>query len=267
VALQGNGQILLGGDFFTVNGAIRNRFARIHNDSAIRQLSVPDATSLLWTRGGSAPDFTQVTFERSNGAAWVLLGQGARVGTSSNWQLTGLNLTGTGTIRARGRTGTGYLSAGGGLIEQQQPYNFLTGFALWAHNNIPAGQDASFAGDWNSDGITNGVDYVFGNARISLTGLGKILAPPGIPSDMDVHLERNPTLALADWTPVASWVNGAAPTFAPGVSLVSGEVRDSFIGPRAFYRYRIVLRSAQQASGREGAARPHRREGGSRIAA
>ena len=130
VALQADGKVLLGGDFIAVNGVPRNRFARISNDLPVRQLTVPDANTVLWTRGGSAPDFTQVTFERDSGSAWVLYGPGTRVGTTSNWQLTGLNLAGGGIIRARGRTSSGYLSGGAGLIEQQQTYNVVNPNAL-----------------------------------------------------------------------------------------------------------------------------------------
>lgn len=153
VALQADGRVLLGGDFFTVNGSIRNRFARIGNDTATRTLTVPNTTSISWTRGGTAPDLTQVTFERSNGAAWTLLGAGTRVGTTANWQLTVSSLTGTtGTIRARGRTASGYLSGGGGLIEQQQTYNF-------------------FQSDSDGDGLPDGWEFAnFGNLAQTASG-------------------------------------------------------------------------------------------------
>lgn len=129
VALQADGKVLLGGEFFTVNGTIRNRFARINNDLPIRQLTLPNGTTVLWTRGGSAPDLTQVTFERDSGSAWALIGPGVRVGASS-WQITVLNLAGGGIIRARGRTSSGYLSGGAGLIEQQQAYSVVNPNAI-----------------------------------------------------------------------------------------------------------------------------------------
>ena len=115
-------------------------------------------------------------------------------------------------------------------------------FATWAAANIPAGQDATFNGDGNRDGILNGVAYVFGTTRLNPTGKGKVLAPLTIPADVDVYLDRSPTLAAATWTPVASWVNAAAPVFASGVTLVSGEIRDTIAVPKAFYRYRVVKR-------------------------
>ena len=243
VALQPDGKVLLGGEFFTVNGTIRNRFARINNDLPVRPLTVVNATSVLWTRGGSAPEFTQVSFEVFSGGAWTQLSAGTRVGTTANWQFTGYNLTNTaGTIRARGRTAAGYLSGSGGQIEQQVPFNFLTGFALWAFTNIPSGQNTTFTSDANGDGLSNGLTYIFGTAPIRFTSPGRIPAPATIPADVDVYCERTTTFAANGWTPVASWVNGAAPVLASGVTLVSGEVRDSFPGPRASYRYRALQR-------------------------
>lgn len=116
------------------------------------------------------------------------------------------------------------------------------GYATWSAANIPAGQNAAFDADWNRDGILNGVAYVFGSTRFSPTGKGGVPAPPAIPADVNLFLERSTTLAAGSWTPVASWVNGAAPALASDVSIVSGEVRDTFTGPRASYRYRVVLR-------------------------
>ena len=118
----------------------------------------------------------------------------------------------------------------------------LTGFSMWASQNIPAGRDATFAGDWNGDGIPNGIAYVFGNTPVSPTGRGKIPVPPSIPADVDVYLDRS--LDLVGWlTGRVSWVNGGAPTFASiYFSIVGGEVVDTNTSYKAFYRYRVVQR-------------------------
>ncbi len=117
-----------------------------------------------------------------------------------------------------------------------------TGYAQWAATNIPAGKDATFAGDWNGDGILNGASYLFGATRITTAGKGRLTAPPAIPADVDVYLDRSTTMSTSTWTAVGSWVNAAAPVFASGVTLVGGEVRDTFASRRAYYRYRIVKR-------------------------
>ncbi len=130
-----------------------------------------------------------------------------------------------------------------GFVPQILPAT-LSGFDLWASQNIPAGKDAAFAGDGNGDGIPNGVAYVFGTTRVSPTGKGKIPIPPAIPADVDVYLDRS--IDLTTWLLArVSWVNGAAPTFVNGnFSIVAGEVVDTANPPGGdlFYRYRVVRR-------------------------
>ena len=121
IALQANGQILLGGDFTTVGVSPRNVFARLLNDPATQSLSAVDTTQVLWTRGGSAPDVSQTTFELSTngGVSYTPLGGTAtRVGSTANWQLSGLSLPASGQVRARGRTAGGFGNGSTGLVEQ-----------------------------------------------------------------------------------------------------------------------------------------------------
>jgi uncharacterized delta-60 repeat protein len=118
VAVQADGRILLGGQFTSVGGTPRNNFARLLNDPATQTLSTPDATQITWTRGGSAPEVSLVSFELStdSGVTWTALGSGTRIGSTPNWQLTGLSLPGTGQLRARGRTDRG------GLVQSTASY-------------------------------------------------------------------------------------------------------------------------------------------------
>lgn len=121
VAVQADGQILLGGEFTTVGGTARNKIARLLNDPATQTLSAPSAAQVTWTRGGSAPDVSLVTFELSTngGSSYTPLGGTAtRVGSTANWQLTGLSLPASGQLRARGRTVGGTQNGSSGLIEQ-----------------------------------------------------------------------------------------------------------------------------------------------------
>ena len=120
VTLQPDGKVLLGGVYSAVNGTARHRFSRLLNDAATQTVNVPDATKVTWTRGGSSPEVSLVTFEKSTdgGATWTLLGSGTRVGITANWQLTGLGITGSGQIRARGRTSSGEKNGSSSLIEQ-----------------------------------------------------------------------------------------------------------------------------------------------------
>ena len=132
MAVQADGRVLLGGDFNNLqpNGVgtatARNLFARLLNDPATQTLSAPDATQALWTRGGSAPELSRVTFELSTdaGATWGTPVAGTRIGTTPHWQRTGLSLPATGQLRARGATTGGGYNGSSGLIEQIASFSF-----------------------------------------------------------------------------------------------------------------------------------------------
>ena len=119
-------------------------------------------------------------------------------------------------------------------------------YSLWASTNIPAGADTSFEGDYDGDGIPNGIAYVFGGTRIhaksGAAGVGRIAAPLSIPADVDIHLERSSD--LNSWQNIVSWVYMAAPAFTyPGsTSIINDEVIDHGNVGRFFYRYRVVRR-------------------------
>lgn len=121
MALQADGKVLLAGDFTVLqpNGAasptVRKGFARLQNDTATQTLTAPAATQILWERGGAAPELASVTFEMSTngGASWSPLGAGTRIGTTANWQRSGVALPVSGQLRARGFP-TGFP----GIVEQ-----------------------------------------------------------------------------------------------------------------------------------------------------
>ena len=128
VGVQENGRILLAGTFTNVGGTGRILLARLLNDASTQSLSAVDTTQVLWMRGGSAPDVTQTTFELSTngGASYTpLSGTASRVGSTSNWQLTGLSLPISGQLRSRGRTAGSYFSGSSGLVEQVTSYSGL----------------------------------------------------------------------------------------------------------------------------------------------
>ena len=93
IAVQADGKILLGGYFTTIGGTMgqtRNLFARLSNDTPPLQNFAATPTSVTWTRGGSSPQFTRVTFESStDNVSYSFLGNATATG--NNWTLTGLN--------------------------------------------------------------------------------------------------------------------------------------------------------------------------------
>jgi uncharacterized delta-60 repeat protein len=119
LALQPDGKVLIGGSFGEVNGVAR-KIARLNSGSATQIMEMQDSKRLLWIRGGSAPELGDVVFEQSedNGATWSHLGTGARVGMTTDWELTGFSLRAGNKVRATGRASDGRSSA---LIRQAAP--------------------------------------------------------------------------------------------------------------------------------------------------
>ncbi|QWV92175.1 hypothetical protein KP004_13195 [Geomonas oryzisoli] len=107
--LQGDGKLIIGGDFTGVNG--RKKLIRFSNGWSSEELTVSDAGDRVsWLRTGTSPQLWRVSFEYSEnpGAAvpvWVPLGNARWV--AGRWELDGLDLAHLGTgvnryVRARG---------------------------------------------------------------------------------------------------------------------------------------------------------------------
>jgi uncharacterized delta-60 repeat protein len=109
IAVQADGKILAGGGFNSIGGQTRDHFARLSNDTAALQSLAVTQSATTWTRGGSSPQFTRVTFESStDNVTYTPLGSGTAAG--GNWTLTGLGLPTRQNIYIRAR---GYYNSGG----------------------------------------------------------------------------------------------------------------------------------------------------------
>jgi uncharacterized delta-60 repeat protein len=120
IATQPDGKILVGGQFDSIDGQTRVLFARLSNDAAALQNLAVTQTAVTWSRGGSSPQLTRVTFEYSDDHVnYTPLGNGIPQGGSSNWILTGLNLPIEQNIyiRARGYYGGGLHSSSESITE------------------------------------------------------------------------------------------------------------------------------------------------------
>ncbi|HMZ79390.1 MAG TPA: hypothetical protein PLL06_06805, partial [Acidobacteriota bacterium] len=126
LGLEPNGKIVAGGGFTQVGSLNQKYLVRFVSPSTPTQelIIAPGGTSVTWNRSGNGPDVWRTYFELSTngGATYSLLGQGTRIGTSTNWQLTGLNLPigNSFLVRARGFTISGETNGSGGLIQQIQ---------------------------------------------------------------------------------------------------------------------------------------------------
>jgi uncharacterized delta-60 repeat protein len=116
VAVQPDGDILIGGSFTSVAGIARTNLARLNHTPATESLTRA-GSSITWLRGGGGPEVSRTTFDHtSDGITWTNLGAGARI--AGGWQLAGVNPPAGGTVRARGFTTTSYQSASGWYVER-----------------------------------------------------------------------------------------------------------------------------------------------------
>src|SRR5205807_2493075 len=90
IAVQADGKILVGGHFSSIGGQTRNYFVRLSNAAAALQNLAVTQTNITWTRGGSSPQLTRVTFEYSTDMMnYTPLGAG--MFADSNWTLADLS--------------------------------------------------------------------------------------------------------------------------------------------------------------------------------
>ncbi len=123
LAIQENGQVLVGGEIKGINSSNVTVLARLNNDPASSTIEVSGLGSTVrWKRSGAGPELMGARLEASsdNGATWSVLGHATRIGTTSDWELTGLNLT-RGLLRARGLTHRGGLTEHQATFEAAEP--------------------------------------------------------------------------------------------------------------------------------------------------
>ena len=91
LGLQADGKILAGGEFGNIGGQARNIFGRLVNDTLAGQELNATASTITWSRTGSSPQFSRVTFEMStDNANYTSLGNGTFTG--DNWTSSGVKL-------------------------------------------------------------------------------------------------------------------------------------------------------------------------------
>ncbi|GAA5117743.1 choice-of-anchor D domain-containing protein [Luteolibacter yonseiensis] len=216
VAQQADGKVLLGGGFSALypNGSVegfpRRGFARIINDPATQQLTVPDATRIRWMRGGSSPEVEQVTFEIStdNGTSYTLLGAGTRI--NGGWQLTDLSLPG-GLIRARGRTSCGWRNGSAGMMQtiitygvSPEPEISVSGNSVAITNGsvVPSTADNTDFGTVTVSGIgsTRSLSFMISNTGAAGLAVGNVTISGADAADFTVLHQPAPTVAGGDST-------------------------------------------------------------------
>ena len=173
LGLLPDGRVMLGGVFTALqpNGALattqRSRFALLANALAAQSISIDDSSSLRWLRSGAGPEVDAVSIEirPSGGTSWSLLGHAARIGSSPDWELLGLSLTGDGDLRARGRTSGGIYGSSSGLVTQEASFHINTPKEAWRESFFGMIEDVGDAADmfdYDRDGILNLLEWACG---------------------------------------------------------------------------------------------------------
>jgi uncharacterized delta-60 repeat protein len=195
IALQADGKILTGGVLNGIGGQPRGHFARLSNDTAALQNLAVTPTTVTWTRGGSSPLLSRVTFEYStDNANYAFLGNGTSAG--SNWVLTGLNLPIEQNffIRARGHYRGGGSDASGSITESVRNAFIARDSALGniaTRVRIQTGDNAVIGGF-----IINGTEP----KTVIVRGIGPSLPIPGALADpvIEVHGSTGQLVATND---------------------------------------------------------------------
>ncbi|SKA94319.1 delta-60 repeat domain-containing protein [Prosthecobacter debontii] len=133
--LQADGKLLVGGYLTNHRG-----LARLHNSPATESMYVDAGNNLYWMRSGSAPEVSEVSFERSldAGVTWTLLGEATRI--SGGWKYSDISLPGGSLIRARAKTLPSVMNRrywSHGYIEATKTLYKTTPEIAISSNNIP----------------------------------------------------------------------------------------------------------------------------------
>jgi hypothetical protein len=85
------------------------------------------------------------------------------VGTTANWQLTGLALPTAGKVRARGRTHGGYFNNSSWWVESGITLTAPSSIAMWRTTYFGAATaNIGNLDDFDHDGVTNLLEFAFG---------------------------------------------------------------------------------------------------------
>ena len=145
IAVQPDGKILLGGYFNVLGGEFRTHLGRLNATAPATQTLSATPATVTWTRGGSSPEISRASFERSTDQVhWAPLGVGTK--TPGGWQLLNLSLLPGNSVRARGMV-SGDIVGSSWFVESVA---VVAGPQIILHprsQSVVLGQAAVFSGD------------------------------------------------------------------------------------------------------------------------
>jgi hypothetical protein len=181
---------------------------RLNNTGPATQNIAYDGSTLLWRRGGSGPEVWRTTFEvTTNTLDWTSLGAGTRV--PGGWQLTGVALPTSCTVRARGFANEGYQSASswfvegywGELVKVSEPSSRTNNAGTTASFSVVAGGTEPLRYQWFKDGVARSDSGQVSGAQAATLTLNSVFkADEGAYSVEISHASGRITSAVARLT-------------------------------------------------------------------
>jgi hypothetical protein len=236
-ALQADGKIIISGAFAGMDGDIQPNLARLENDPAVTSLLTSGSSTIRWLRGGSTPEVRDVTFDvKPPGSPdWIPLGTAHRI--PGGWELSGLSLPATGTLRAQA-------FAGGSVMESVSP--ILTPLQSWRlqyFNTASSAGDAADNADPDHDGLTNFTEFAFGLSPVDR-------ASSVLPSFQHTGDAFTATFTVPEGREDILYSAGWSPSMLPGTWAVIPDTGTAPAhrfslpanGERAFVHYELKMR-------------------------
>ncbi|TDU62477.1 putative delta-60 repeat protein [Prosthecobacter fusiformis] len=175
-ALLGDGRVMVAGAFTEVGGVARGRVARMFNDEASTRLRVEDEGRVTWLRGGAGAETVRVSLEVDTGTGYGPLG-GTVVRVPGGWQVTGLELDGSGSVRARAFPSDGHSE---GVVEEVVAFDFVPVMQVREGERVLGDGDEV---DWGTmqTGMVVERTFVISNLGLSEMELGSppVVVPEG----------------------------------------------------------------------------------------
>lgn len=231
ICLQGDGKMLIGGDFTHVGAPplARDRLARLRNHSPRESLTVTDLTTIKWLRQGAVPLAHHVEFELSSdaGATWSSLGAGAFDSFDRTWTLFASGLPNNGLIRARAFTTGGQNGGSGSIVQTIASYGGPPEIELVSSGSVP--QSNHSTRDFGVQAVgSSPVSVVF---TLSNTGLGDLTgiqtAAITGPQATSFHIDQYPASTVAPGNSTPLVISFAPRTVGPQTATLSFPSNDS----------------------------------------
>jgi uncharacterized delta-60 repeat protein len=161
LAIQADGNIVLGGGCGTIGGQPRSQIGRLSNTYPAIESLESNETNIVWRRGGSAAEVSEVRMAAStNGTDWLDLGACSRI--AGGWQSGEVSLPPQTTVRVRGFMASGEHDGSSSLVEASagppaisiQPASVTNFAGSLASFTVLAAGTPPLSYQWYRDGVS-----------------------------------------------------------------------------------------------------------------